>query len=134
MVDVAGNHPRTKGNTGDNRRLSTGVIPLDISGRVTLGETEGLSFSESFSVVGAFGRHLRKNEVGGAVQDAHHPLNRFTAQALAQRTDQRDTAGHRGLKQQVNTVGVGKLKEFNANVREKFFVSRDDRLACAQRR
>ena len=41
--------------------------------------------------------HLGEDEVGGAVDDAGDPLDAVGGEALAQRLDDRDAAGHRRL-------------------------------------
>ena len=73
VVHVAGDDLRAERDRGDDRRLGAGVVALDVGGRVALGEPERLRLGERLAVVGALLGHLREDEVGGAVDDAHHP-------------------------------------------------------------
>ena len=114
---------------GDDRRLRAGVEALDVGGGVALGEPERLRLGQRGAVVGALLGHLGEDEVGGAVDDAHHAADRLAAQALAQRADQRDAAGDGGLEQQVDAGVVGGGVQLGADVGEQLLVRGDDRLA-----
>ena len=122
-----------EGDGGDDRRLGAGVEALDVGGRVALGEPERLRLGERDAVVGALLGHLGEDEVRRAVDDAHHPPDRLAAQALAQRADERDAAGDRGLEQQVDAGVVGRGVELGADVGEQLLVRRDDGLALRER-
>ena len=102
VVHVAGDDLGAEGDGGDDRGLGPGVEALDVGRRVALGEAERLRLGERDAVVGALLGHLGEDEVGGAVDDAHHPADRLAAQALAERADERDAAGDGGLEQQVD--------------------------------
>ncbi len=66
------------------------------SGRLRRSPARCASFSTVVEVQ-ALVAHLGQDEVGGAVDDAGDPLDAVGRQAFAQRLDDRDAAGHRGL-------------------------------------
>ena len=54
-------------------------------------------------------------------------------QALAERADERDAAGHRRLEQQVDALRVGDREQLGPDVGEQLLVAGDDRLAGLER-
>ena len=131
VVHIAGHDLGPEGDGGHDRRLGTRVETLDVGCGIAFGEAQLLGLGERRRVVGAFLGHLGEDEVGGAVDDAHHPLDRLTAQALTQRPDHGDTPGYRRLEQEVDTHFVGRGEQFGADIGEQFLVGGDDRLAVA---
>ena len=134
VVHVAGDDAGAERDGGHDRGLGAGVVALDIGRWVALGEAQRLRLGEGHRVVGALLGHLGEDEVGGAVDDAHHPADRLAAQALAQGAHDRDATGDRRLEQQVDTRLVGDGEQFGADVGEQFLVAGDHRLAVAQGR
>ena len=47
VVHVAGHDPDTERDRGDDRRLRSGVVALDVSGRIALGVAEALGLGEA---------------------------------------------------------------------------------------
>ena len=129
VVHVAGHDLGAERDRGDDRRLGAGVVALDVGRRVALGVAQLLGLGERGAVLGALLGHLGEDEVGGAVEDAHHAGDRLAAQALAQRADERDAAGDGRLEQQVDAVGVGGGEQLGADVGEQLLVAGDDGLA-----
>lgn len=110
-----------EGDTGQDRGLGGGVEALDVGGRVGLGVTERGRLVQRLAVAGPGRVHLVEDEVGGAVDDAEHPVDLVAGQGLAQRPYQRDRARDGGLVIQVRTVGLGRRVQRRA-------VRRDQRL------
>ena len=79
----AGHHPRAECDRGDDCRLRPGVVALDVCRWIPFGKAQALRLCECLRVArGPFG-HLREDEVGGAVHDAHHPGDALTDERLA---------------------------------------------------
>ena len=77
--------------------------------------------------------HLREDVVRRAVHDAEHPGDAIAGQRLAQRPDQGDAPGHRGLERQVGGARVGGGLQLGAGAREQLLVPGDDGLARGER-
>jgi hypothetical protein len=83
-----------------------GVHAFDVEGRVGLGVAQALRLFQHHVEVQPLVAHLGQDEVGGAVDDAGDPLDAVGRQALAQRLDDRDAAGHGGLEGHHHALGV----------------------------
>jgi hypothetical protein len=90
-------HRDAEGDGAHQRGLVRGVHAFDVEGRVGLGIAQALRLLQHHVEVQALVAHLGQDEVGGAVDDAGDPLDAVGRQALAQRLDDGDAAGHRGL-------------------------------------
>ena len=121
-------------DAGDDRRLRSGVVALDVGGRVGLGVAERLGLGEGVGVGRAGLGHAGEDVVGGAVDDAHHPGDALADQRLAQRADDRDAAGHRGLEEEVDAGRLGRLEQLGAGDGQQLLVAGDDGLAGLERR
>ena len=133
VVDVAGDDRGAECDRGDDRRLGTGVEPLDVGGRIALGVAQPLRLAERDAVVGTLLGHLGEDVVGRSVDDAHHAADRFAPEALAQHADERDPAGDGSFEQQVDVALVGRCEQLGADVGEQLLVGGHDRLAGPQR-
>ena len=138
VVDVAGDDLLAERDGCDDRGLRTGVVALDVGGRVTLGVPEALRVLQRRAVVGIAAcvdgiGHLREDVVRRAVDDPEDAGDRFAVEALAQHPDERDPGCDRRLEQQVASGGVGRGVELGTDVREQFLVRGDDRLAVGER-
>ncbi len=71
-------------HVGQDGGLGRGVEALDIGGGVPLGVAQALGLGQGVVVAGARGGHTRKDVVGGAVDDAHHPVDPFAGQRLSE--------------------------------------------------
>ncbi len=80
---VFGGHVVAEGHSGQDGGLGRGVVSLDIGGRVPLGEAQALRLGNGVVVVGAFLGHPGEDEIGGAVHDAHDPLDALAGQGLS---------------------------------------------------
>ena len=112
--------------------LAAGVETLDVGGRVTFGIAESLRLGEGGGVGHLLFGHLGEDVVRRPVDDAHHPRDRFAAQALAQRPHDRDPAGHGGLEEQIDADLFGDFEELDADVGEQLLVGGDHRLAGSE--
>ena len=122
----------TERDAGDDGGLGPGVVALHVGGGVGLGEAERLGLGQRVGVGGAGLGHLREDVVGGAVDDPHHPGDALARQRLAQRTDDRDATGHRGLEEQVDAAPLGRLEQLGPVLGEQLLVAGDHRLARLQ--
>ena len=77
--------------------------------------------------------HLGQDVVAGAVQDAGDGADAVAGQALAQRLDHRDAAGHRRLERQRHAAFLRRTRQFGAMHRQQRLVRGDQRLAGADR-
>ena len=74
--------------------------------------------------------HLGEDKVGGAVEDALDVVDLVGAQTLVQRPDDGDAAADACLKQQLDPVFVGQLKQLGALLGDQLLVGGDDALAA----
>ena len=132
-VHVRRGHRGVEGQAGQDGRLRGRVEPLHVGGRVGLGVAERLRLLQGLGEARAGGVHPVQDEVGGAVDDAEHPVHGVPGQRLAQRAQQRDGAGHRGLVVQVGPVLPGRAVDLRAVLGQQRLVRGDHRLAALQR-
>ena len=128
-VDVGAGDPGVEGERGEDRGLGGGVEALDVGGRVGLGVAERLRLLDGVGEAGAGRVHLVEDVVGRAVDDAEHLAHVVTGERLAQRPQQRDRAGDRGLVVEVDAVLGGRGVEARAVLGEQRLVGGDDRGA-----
>jgi hypothetical protein len=65
---------------------------------------QALGIGQHIAVGGALIRHAAEDVIGGAVDDAAHPLDAVAAQGLFERLDDRDAATHGGLDQHIHPL------------------------------
>jgi hypothetical protein len=126
-------HRHAEGDGAHDGGLVRGVDALDVEGRVGLGVSQPLSLLEHDAEVEALVAHLAEDEVGRAVDDAGDPLDTIGGQPLAQRLDDRDAAGHRGLEADHHSLGVRGGEDLVAVHREQRLVGGDHMLAGGNR-
>ena len=132
-VHVGRGDPGVEGQPGQDGRLGRGVEALDVRGGVGLGVAQRLGFLQRVREPGARGVHPVQDVVGGAVDDAQDPVHLVAGQRLAQRPQQRDSPGHRGLVVEVDPVLPGRLVQGGAILGEQCLVGRDHGLAGLHR-
>ena len=93
-----------------------------------LGVSQALGLAQGLVVGGTRLGHLGEDVVGGAVDDAHHPLDRLAHQRLPQGSDEGHRPAHRRLEQQVDAGRVGGGEQLGPVVGQQFLVGRDHRL------
>ena len=83
-----------------DRQLVRGIDAVDVEARVGLGVAQLLRLGQHLGELAAALAHRGQDVVAGAVQDAGDAADAVAGQALAQRLDDRDAAGHRRLERQ----------------------------------
>ena len=132
-VHVRGRDPAVERETGQDGGLGRGVEALHVGGRVGLRVAQLLRLVQRVGEAGAAGVHLVEDVVGGAVDDAQHPVHPIAGQRLAQWTQQRDRAGHAGLVVQVSAVLGGRGVQGRTVGGQQRLVGRHHRLAGLHR-
>jgi hypothetical protein len=122
-------HRNAEGDGRHDGRLVRGVDTFDVEGGVGLGITQALRLLQHDAEVQPLGPHLRQDEVGGAVDDAGHPVDAVGREALAQRLDDGDAAGHRGLEGHDHALGARGLEDLGAVHGQQRLVGGDHVLA-----
>ena len=124
---------RAEGEAGQDGELVGGVVALDIEGRVGLGIAETLGVLQAGLEGQPLQLHAREDVVAGAVEDAVEARDGVAGERLAQRLDDRDAAGRRGLEGERDAIGLGQLGQRHAVMGEQRLVGGDDRFAGRQR-
>ncbi len=132
-VDVVQGHPGVERQLRDDRRLRGGVEAVDVRARVGLGVSERGRLLKGLGEACAGLVHPGEDVVGGAVDDAEHPADPVTGEALPQRAQQRDRAGDRRLVVEVHAVRGGGVVQGRAVGGQQRLVRRHHRLSRAQR-
>ena len=101
---------------------------------VGLGVAELLRLGQHLGELAAALAHHREDVVAGAVEDAGDAGDAVAGQALAQRLDDRDAAGHRRLEGQRHAGALGRRGQLGAVHRQQRLVGGHHRLAGRQRR
>ena len=117
---------------GDGRHdggLVRGVHAFDVEGRVGLRVAQALRVLQGDVEVQALVAHFGQDEVGRAVDDADDPLDAVGREALAQRLDDGDAAGHRRLERDHHAAPVRGGEDLGAVHRQQRLVGGDDVLA-----
>ncbi len=96
-----------EGERGQDHQLVGGINALHVEGRIGLGVTQQLCLDQDIGEVAALVAHLAENEIAGAVDDAGQPADPVCGKAFAQRLDDGNAAGHRGLVGQGDAACAG---------------------------
>ena len=126
-------HRHAKGDGAHDGRLVGGIDALDVEGGVGFGVAQALRLLEHDAEVEPLRAHLGQDEVGGAVDDAGDPFDAVRGQALAQRLDDRDAAGHGGFERDHHALVAGGGEDLAAMHREQRLVGRHHVLAGGNR-
>ncbi len=109
------------------------IDAFDVEGRIGLGITQRLRLGQHVGKIAALVAHLGEDEIAGAVDDAGDPLDVIGGQALAQRLDDRDTAGHRRLEGHRHALRLGRREDLVAVQGDQRLVGGDHVLAVLDR-
>jgi len=122
-------HRHAKGDCRHDGGLVCGVDAFDVKGGVAFGIAERLGLLQRDSKVQALAAHFADDEIGSAVDDAGDPFDAVGGQALAQRLDDGNAAGHRGFKSHHHAALAGCGKDFRAVHGQQRLVGGDHVLA-----
>ena len=111
------------------RRIDT----FDIEGRISLGVTQFLRFAQHIIEIASLVAHFGQNEITGAVDDPGNRFDQVGAQTLANRLDDRNTTGYRGLEHHVNAHALGFGENFITVQCNQCLVGGDHMLAIRNR-
>ena len=116
-------HRNAKCYGSQNSGLMCRVKSFDIKSRICLSVPQTLGLCQCISKTQAFVAHLGEYEIGGAVDDAGHPLDTIARQAFAQRLDDGNAHRHRTFKRHHDASGVRHGKYFIAIFGQQRFIS-----------
>ena len=122
-------HRNTEGNGAHQGCLMRGIDAFNIEGRVSFGVTQALRLGQHVGEGQPLVAHFRKDEVGGAVDDAGSPFDTVGRQAFAQRLDDGNATRHRRLESNGDALGLRGSKNLGAMHGKQGLVGRDDMLA-----
>ena len=128
-VDLVEGDAGAEGQARQQRELVRGVEAADVEGRVGLGIALGLRLRQHVGEGAVLLLHLGQDVVAGAVEDAVDAADLVAGERLAQRLDDGDAAGHRGLEVERDAVLLGEPRELHAVLGEQRLVGGDDVLA-----
>ena len=131
-VDVLQREAGVEGQRGEDGGLGGGVMAFDVGRRVRLRVAEALGLGQGIGELGPGGVHLVQDEVGGAVDDAQHPGDPVTGQAVPDGAQDGDGAGHGGLVGQLDAGLVGFLVQGRAVLGQQGLVAGDHAGAVAR--
>ncbi len=80
MVKIAHGNPAPEGNRGEDSDLVERVQAFYVGGRIGLGIAERLRGGQRLCEIAVLARHPGEDVVGGAVDDAHDPLDGIARQ------------------------------------------------------
>ena len=109
-------------------------MAFDVEGRIGLGVAEPLRVLEALGERQLLLLHAGEDVIAGAVEDAVDARERVADQAFAQRLDDRDAAGDRGLEIERHVMLLGERGKRHAVARQQGLVGGDDRFAGRERR
>ena len=104
-------------------------MALNVESRVGFGIAEALCLGQRIGERQPLLAHLGQDVVGGPVDDAGDPFDMVCRQPFAQRLDDRDAAGHRGLERDHHALFARPGKDFVAVLGQQLLVGRDHVLA-----
>ena len=111
-----------------------GVEAADVEGRIGLRIAEPLRLLQAFREGETLLVHAGEDVVAGAVEDAVDAGDAAAAEPFAQRLDDRDAAGDRGLEAERRVMRFGQPGERHAVARQQRLVGGDHAAADAERR
>ena len=127
--DVGVGHLRAEGERREDRRLLGRVVPVEVGGRVTLGEPQRRGRRERLVELAPLPRHRGEQEVGRAVHDPEHALDRLARERVPKHSHDRDRPGDRGLVEEVDLAACRELGELAQPGGEQRLVRRHHRAA-----
>ncbi len=131
--DGVGIDRRAESERRQNGKLMRRVVAADIEAGIGLRIAEALRFFEAFGKGEALGLHPAQDIIAGAVENSIDALDRVAGQSLAQRFDDRDSAGDRGFKTERDAFFFGALGERHAMLGEHRLIGGDDGFAGIER-
>ena len=123
-----------EGEARQNGELVRGIEAANVERRIGLGIAELLRLLQRIAERAVLVGHGGEDEVAGAVEDPVDAPHLVSREEFAQRLDDGDTAGHRGLEVERDALLLGELGEFDAVLGEQCLVGGDDVLAGIERR
>jgi len=117
---------------GQDRQLVGRVAPIDVERWVRLGVPEPLGFRERVRVAHTSVGHGRQDEVAGPIQDALDGGDLVGSQALGERANDWDAAGHAGLEPDRPLVLPGRFEHLGPVLGEQGLIRGHDVLAGRQ--
>jgi len=91
-MDGIQRHALAEGERGQNGQFVRGIVAVHIGARIGLGVAQLLGLGQDCIKVGAVGRHLGQDVVGGAVDNADGALEAVGAQGVLERLDDGNAA------------------------------------------
>src|SRR5205807_69804 len=108
------------------------ITAVDIESWIRFGVAEPLSLGQSAGVIPALLAHAGEDEIAGAVEDALQGEDLIGGQALRQRGNDRNAAGHAGFEGDGSPMPAGRVKDLSAVLGEKRLVGRHHIFARRQ--
>ena len=115
-----------------NADLAARILALYISRRISFCIPQLLCKGERVFKRHLLIDHFRQNEIRSTVQNACHLNHIIGRQALAHGANDRNTAAHTGLKQEVYILIAGYAQKFCPFCRHKLLIGGDNALPCLQ--
>ena len=103
-IYLAHGYARVEGDGRKDGDLRSGIETIDVSRRIGLGVTLGLSFPQHVFVAHAVFIHAREHVVGGAVHDAHDGIDAIGDKGMLQRHNDGDSAANAGLERDLHVL------------------------------
>jgi hypothetical protein len=126
--NVGRRHLHAQPHGAEDGQLRARVEALDVVCWIGFGEPQLLGALERLGKRRAAG-HARQDEVARAVEDAGDADELVAADAIAERADHRNAAGHRRFEAQMTPPLGGELAERGPVMRDELLVRGDDRSA-----
>lgn len=130
--DVGRRNGHPKGYGGQERQLVRRINAFHIKGGIGFGVAQGLRFLQNVFERAACAGHFRENKVRRAVDDARKPLDSVSCQALPERLNNRDPAGHGRFKGQGQSLCRRRSKQRIAMLGQERLIRRNDSLAFGE--
>ena len=108
-----------------NRCFRSRILALDVSGGISLRETELLSLAQRHLKAQVARGHLVENVVGGAVDDSHDRTDLIPDQGFPQGSNDRNRSRHRCLVVEVDAVFLGRCTQLRQILGQQRLVGGD---------